>query len=177
MVNLVTYVLYRLLTVICFLDVSLVWIDATRLSSETRYDRKARLARWRRNLKRFEFVVFLVLLTQTIALVASSGQSYNVGDAVLVLLLSLIIAVAFAYGRFKLRLVLLSTKSTMNGKKGAKTGQYLKIITRTSFLVIAANVGIIITQLFSVISIRSFEDLVLANNDPVTSSLIMLGSV
>lgn len=62
------------------------------------------------------------------------------------------------------------TLHSSDDKRERRIREYLKIIQRTSTIAIVSSIGIIITQVFSVVTVQEFEDLVRANNDYVRSN-------
>lgn len=114
-----------------------------------------------------------ILLAIALSLVITNGESYTVIDSVMVLLLALIISISFAYGRCRLREILSANFIVSDAKQRKETIHYLTIIQRTSTIVIVANLGIIVAQIYSVIKIQNFEQLIQANNDPVSVTLCL----
>lgn len=172
LINLISYVLYRALTVICFLDVSLLWIESSKVSSYQPRERKQRLVKWYRVLRTVEVAIFIILLGITISLVLTNGQSYSIADSVLVLTLSMMITLAFAYSRYRLRAILSKPLMSYDDKRKQETQEYLSVIRQLSTFIIIANLGIIVTQIYSVVKIRNFDSLVQANNEPVLIPLM-----
>lgn len=167
-INMISFVFYRSFAVASFLDVSLVWIESSRLASQTRSKRMMKLARWRRMLRSLEAIFFIFMLGLTVSLVVTKGESYTILDSILVLSLSLAVFASFLYGRYRLSYIFEMELISASKKQRDEEAKYLEIIKRTSTLIIVANLGIIAAQLYFVMKIKDFNDLVRSNNDPVS---------
>lgn len=172
--NLVFGILKDVFAIITFLDVCLVWLESTRTTALNRDRRKQNILRFRWFVRTLEVTYFLILFLLVILLISTNGASYSVAPSVFAFLMSSFLVVLYGVGRSRLQFHFVTSRlTTYNPKSRA----LWNIIRRVSTVVIASNVGVIFVQLYSIITIQKFEDLVGAYNDPVLLSFFIFFSL
>lgn len=171
LVNVITFVLLQALAVIGFLDISVVWIGSSRAGTLNRRLRKKEFRRFKYIVRILELSYFITLLTISIRLAKTSGQSYSLLNSILVFSLSFLIIVLFILGRRGLRAILSVKSGTLS--LDPKVKRYWSTIRNVSSVVIAANFGILLVQVFYMLQVQNFNELVKANNNTVVLSLLL----
>lgn len=147
-----------------------MWIESGKAATLNRRVRKKQFLRFKYTIRAVEMLYLFALLIITIRLQRTTGQSYSVITSVFVFLLSVLTILLYIWGRNGLKSVL-----NLNAEKltlDPHSNSYWAVIRNVSTVVIAANIGICGVQLFLMIRVKNFQELVQANNDTVNFYLI-----
>lgn len=120
-----------------------------------------------------EVLYFVILLAVLINLLRNNGTTYNIAPNILTLLLALFVICIYGIGRTRLRYHFV-TATLSNESHKAKVWLLIRNITA---IVIAANIGVIIVQLYSAINVRNFDELVEASNNPVALTFFVFQDI
>lgn len=169
----VSKIFYRTVAVVCFLDVSVVWLDSVRQTTLNKLFEKKKVKRFKRLVRVFELFVLLSLLAFIIRLITTNGRSYNIFISIIMAVLAATLVVLFFYGRSRIISVLLPTteKTKVKTQSDIAAAKYVFTIRATAAAVIFANLGVLAIQIYSIVMIQNFPDLVAANNSSVIHTL------
>lgn len=172
--NLVFGIIKDVFAIITFLDVSLTWLESTMSTALNRDRRTQSIRRFRLFVRAIEVTYFFILFLLVVLLINSNGSSYSVAQNVFTFLLSFFIVTVYCIGRNRLQFHFVTSRLTTYDPSSKALW---KVIRNVSTVVIAANVGVLFVQMYSMIEITRFEDLVDAYNDPVCLFLKLVFSL
>lgn len=166
LLQLLTQTLFHSLAIVCFLDVSIIWLEASRIAGLNRRSRDMRSRRFKKMIRLIEAFFFIFSMNFVIRLAFTDGQSYSNFLSILIAVASLLIALLFTIGRLRLRTMLSRAVAKLSVDQASS--RYSALIRNVSTVVILSNIGVFLGQLYVSYRVTDIEALVTSKNDPVS---------
>ena len=161
--NMISFVFLQSLAVVNFLEVSVVWMKLSQSIMLNRVETKRKFKRFKKVIRAVEFGYFWVSLGIAISIAKTNRKSYNILRSVFVFITVVGTTSLYIIGRTWLSVIF--TLQASKNDANRVIDKYWQFVRNVSTIVIVANTGVIITEVYTMASVRDFDELVEARKD------------